>query len=165
MAADFGAGYCTDRRPGGVDRQCVHRQRLQRADVDAANQAEIIMQQNLANWQNLPAEDQTTANKAVFEANWTTVWNAYVTACNVIIAGDPNGSDAKKALNASIGDRESRRQVRLGRLLLHADRQQCDARGQHARSRICPRSSLRPLCSRPWSSAMAAALQRSRPRR
>ncbi len=74
---------------------------------DAANQAEIIMQQNVANWQNLPAEDQTTANKAVFEANWTTVWNAYVTACNVIIAGDPNGSDAKKALNASITDREA----------------------------------------------------------
>ena len=105
---------------------------------NAANQAEVIMQQNVANWQNLPAEDQTTANRTVFEANSTTVWNAYVTACNVIFDGDPNGSDAKKALNASISDREAGRQVRLGRLLLHSDRQQRDARRQHVRPRsIC----------------------------
>ena len=72
----------------------------------AANQAEVILQQNVVNWQSLPAVDQTTTNRAAFVANFDTIWNAYVTACNAIIGNDPGGSDAKKALNRSIGDRE-----------------------------------------------------------
>ena len=73
---------------------------------NAANQAETILQQNVQNWQNLDAVDQTSANKAIFLANWTTIWNAYVGACTAIFQGNPNSSDAKKALLASIGDRE-----------------------------------------------------------
>ncbi len=72
---------------------------------NAANQAEVILQQNLSNWQNLPAVDQTTANQATFVANFNTIWNAYVTACNTIAGPNPTGN-AEKALLASVDDRE-----------------------------------------------------------
>ena len=73
---------------------------------DAANQAQNVLGQNLAAWQSMAAIYRTTANRATFVANFDAIWNAFVGACNVIIGGDPNGSDAKKALNASIGDRQ-----------------------------------------------------------
>jgi hypothetical protein len=72
----------------------------------AANQAEVILQQNLAAWQSLPAEQKTGSMQAAAENNFTVIWQWYVAACNQIIAGDPNGSDAKKALVRSIADRD-----------------------------------------------------------
>ncbi len=72
---------------------------------NAANQAQVILQQNLSNWQNLPAVDQTSANQATFVANFNTIWNAYVTACNTIAGPNPTGN-AEKALLASVDDRE-----------------------------------------------------------
>ena len=73
---------------------------------NAANQAEVILQQNVQNWQNLPSVYRTTPNRTTFTDNFDTIWNAYVTACNAIFQTDPNGSDAKKALNRSLGDRQ-----------------------------------------------------------
>jgi len=73
---------------------------------NAANQAEVILRDNVSLWQNLSSVYKTTANRTIFAANFDTIWNCYTTACNTIIAGDPNGSDAKKALNRSIGDRQ-----------------------------------------------------------
>ena len=72
---------------------------------DAANAAAVILQQNVSNWQNLPAVYQTTANQTIFVANFQTIWNAYVNACDVIFEGNPTSSDAKKALTSSINDR------------------------------------------------------------
>lgn len=74
---------------------------------NAANQAEVILQQNLQSWLNLSAVDQTTANRTIFLNNWTVIWNAYVAACTTIFQGNPNSSDAKKALNRSIADRQA----------------------------------------------------------
>jgi phage tail sheath gpL-like len=73
---------------------------------NAANQAEALLKENLASWQGLAPASQTTVNQGVFLENFDTVWAAYVAACDAIIAGDPNGSDAKFALNASISDRQ-----------------------------------------------------------
>src|ERR1019366_4300285 len=73
----------------------------------AANQAEVVLRENLNNWQHIAVVDRTTANRTIFVANFTTIWNAYVGACNAIFQGDPNSSDAKKALNRSIGDRQA----------------------------------------------------------
>jgi hypothetical protein len=73
---------------------------------NAANQAEVVLQQNLSNWQNLAAVYQTTANKATFVANFNVIWNAYVAACNAIAGPDPTGN-AEKALLASVDDREA----------------------------------------------------------
>ncbi len=72
---------------------------------NAANQAELLLQANKDTWNGLPSIYRSTANRAIFAGNFDVVWSAYVAACNVIFHGDPNGSDAKKALAASIGDR------------------------------------------------------------
>ena len=72
---------------------------------NAANQAEVLLAQNLYNWQSLAPRYQTAANQTIFEANFNTVWQAYYQACNAIAGPDPTGS-AESALLASLGDRE-----------------------------------------------------------
>ena len=57
---------------------------------NAANQAEVLLQQNLYNWQSLAPRYQTTANRAIFAANFTTVWNAYVTGVQCDRRAEPD---------------------------------------------------------------------------
>jgi hypothetical protein len=71
---------------------------------NAANQAEVLLQQNLYNWQSLAPRYQTTANRVTFASNFTTVWNAYMQACVVIAGPNPTGN-AESALVASVEDR------------------------------------------------------------
>jgi hypothetical protein len=71
---------------------------------NAANQAEVLLQQNLQAWQYLAPIYQTASNQALFVANFNTVWNAYVQACVVIAGNNPTGN-AEKALVASVEDR------------------------------------------------------------
>jgi len=64
---------------------------------DAANQAQNVLGQNLRclaeHGGDLPDHRD---NRATFVANFDAIWNAFVGACNVIIGGDPNGSDARR---------------------------------------------------------------------
>jgi hypothetical protein len=71
---------------------------------NAANRAEVLPQQNLQAWQYLAPIYQTAANRALFVANFNTVWNAYVQACVVIAGKNPTGN-AELALVASVQDR------------------------------------------------------------
>lgn len=73
---------------------------------NAANQAQALLAANLASWQALAPVSRTSANQGLFVANFYSTWNAYVNACNAIIANDQSGSDAQKALQRSIDDRE-----------------------------------------------------------